>query len=721
MEELDKDGPIYSAFIASKDYSSESRGCIEHTVAQLLSVGTTTERPGMLLGTIQGGKTRTFLAIIALAFDNGFDLAVVFTKGTKALAQQTYERLRREFSELVDADQIRVFDVMHLPVDLTAYELDQKLIVICKKEDDNIRRLETGLFSTYPTLGTKRVLIVDDEADLASVGFTRTRDEGIKMNRIASQIESFRARLSTPGFLQVTATPYSLYLQPENPQRADGAHVFKPIRPAFTELVPIHDKYVGSGYYFQESLDPDSVAFYLHEEVEPRELSVLRRSDARSFRLSEALTSPAVRSIRHAIVCFIAGACIRRLQDRRSGGKAKKYSFIVHTERGKEAHAWQQEVVQQILARLNTSVKDNPGLLSGLVRVAYDDLSRSITILGTELPPFGEVLDEVCGCIPMLRISKVNSENEVQQLLDDSGQLQLRTPLNVFIGGQILDRGLTIANLIGFFYGRSPATFQQDTVLQHSRMYGVRPMEDLAVTRFYTTPTIYTVMKRIHEFDSALREAFEGGGQEAGVAFIRKDPTNRIIPCSPNKILLSSTTTLRPGRRLLPVGFQTRAPRYIEKAVADIDSVLRDYETAEGKPFFLPVEVAKGIIDLISRTLDFEESGYTWDDKAFKACLEYLSALPAAGENQGKVWCLAKRGRTITRTREGGRYQNSPDTKQEHEVVRATHPTAPLLMLFREEGSREDGWRDHPFWWPVLVAPETTETVVFASELVDEQ
>jgi hypothetical protein len=30
------------------------------------------------------------------------------------------------------------------------------------------------------------------------------------------------------------------------------------------------------------------------------------------------------------------------------------------------------------------------------------------------------------------------------------GQLRLRTPLNPFIGGQILDRGITIKNLIGF-------------------------------------------------------------------------------------------------------------------------------------------------------------------------------------------------------------------------------------------------------------------------------
>src|SRR5208282_3298258 len=108
---------------------------------------------------------------------------------------------------------------------------------------------------------------------------------------------------------------------------------------------------------------------------------------------------------------------------------------------------------------------------------------------------------------------------------------------------------LTIANLIGFFYGRSPKKFQQDTVLQHSRMYGVRPEEDLAVTRFYTTLNIYTAMSNIHFFDSALRTSFEKGGQKAAVVFIRKDPSGGIMTCSPNKILLSTVTTIGPGTR----------------------------------------------------------------------------------------------------------------------------------------------------------------------------
>ena len=42
---------------------------------------------------------------------------------------------------------------------------------------------------------------------------------------------------------------------------------------------------------------------------------------------------------------------------------------------------------------------------------------------------------------------------------------------------------------------------QQDTVLQHSRMYGYRSKEDLAVTRFYTTKDLYNRMSKINDFE----------------------------------------------------------------------------------------------------------------------------------------------------------------------------------------------------------------------------
>ena len=135
--------------------------------------------------------------MIALAFDNGFDVAVVFTKGTNALAKQTLARLNRDFKSEIEADLIHVFDVMSLPDPLAEYELQHKLIFVCKKEDDNIRRLDNAIFHTNVALASKRILLVDDEADFASIGFRRSRAEGIKINKIAGQLQRAATEVKT--------------------------------------------------------------------------------------------------------------------------------------------------------------------------------------------------------------------------------------------------------------------------------------------------------------------------------------------------------------------------------------------------------------------------------------------------------------------------------------------------------------------------------------------
>jgi len=43
----------------------------------------------------------------------------------------------------------------------------------------------------------------------------------------------------------------------------------------------------------------------------------------------------------------------------------------------------------------------------------------------------------------------------------------------------------------------------------------------------------------------------------------------------------------------------------------------------------------------------------------------------------------------------------------------------PVLMLLSQEGKEEQGWRECPFWWPVLQVPRKTKTTIFASEMVD--
>ena len=723
MSALKIDGSFYPKFTSDTTrYSATDRVCIEDAVRRLVAEETSAARPGMLLGKIQSGKTKTFLGIVALAFDNSFDLAIVLTKGTRALTKQTLQRIRKEFAEFQSADLLQIFDIMSVPEGLTAYELEQKIVIVAKKQSDNLDRLVELARDTYPALAKRRALIVDDEADFASVGFRRTTAEGLTSNRTTKQIDELRGLLKSSAFLQVTATPYALYLQPD--EVVIQGIEFKPIRPAFTVLVPVHENYIGSDYYFDQSQERETVASFIYRPVSDNDLKVLRKKDGRRFRIEEALTHDAISLLRDAICNFIVGGVIRRWQDSEAGNAPKKFAFLFHTEAQRLSHAWQEQVVQAVRDQLTDAVDRSAQLLAKLLTRAYEDLSRSVRVMNHQLPTLDVAIDQSRAALRdgWLMITKVNSEQQVDQLLDEDGQLRLRTPLNLFIGGQILDRGITIANLIGFFYGRKPQLYQQDTVLQHSRMFGFRPKEDLAVTRFYTEPQIYSAMRRMHESDVALRDA-QVREPDAPFVFIQKDNSGRVIPCSPNKILLSNTTTLRAFKRVLPVGFQTDYATRVKPIVERIDARLD--ELIDGNslddPFLLSLAQASQFLAEIAPTIQMcEDEGYSFDWPAAEAALGYLSTLAADKMRHQKVWCLVRRGRKISRTVSAGShavYADAPDTtRTEGNVAKRFAIDNPMLMLIRQNGAEEQGWRGTPFYWPVIVAQQNTKTAIFANE-----
>jgi len=715
-----KTGDFFEELTKKRKDSEGLKNCIKETVEGLIENDTDINKPGMLLGRIQSGKTRAFIGVIALAFDNDYDMAIILTKGTKALAKQTYIRLEKDFWEFIQDDKVKIFDIMHVPENLPKYVLRQKLIMVVKKQKDNLKRIVKALADTYPDLSNKKLLIIDDEADYASIGFTKNKEKDeLELKKIAGQIDILRTKVNTSDFLQVTATPYSLYLQPDEIEIKE--YIFKPIRPAFTVLLPIYPGYVGGDHYFPKE-DEESLANHIYEEVPLDEILALKKEDRRSFKLEEALLSPRIRVMRKAILNFITGACIRRTQLKENKEKDKKYSFIIHTEQSRNSHSWQQNIVNKIKELLVEAAFNDPSKLKSLIQESYNDLSVSLDMIKNKPTAFEDVFLEVVNSLKedYLIITKVNSENEVEKLLDEFGQLKLLTPLNIFIGGQILDRGITIDNLIGFYYGRRPNRYQQDTVLQHSRMYGNREIPDLAVTRFYTAVTIYEAMKRINEIDNALRETFEKKAQNAEVVFIHKDVTNRVIPCSPNKILLSTTTTLTPHKRVLPIGFQTDYKSKIYKTVDKIDKIIDDLlknETNQDKPFLMDIELAKMIISEISATLIFEK-GYEWDVRAFKASMEYLSRCTTDKTISGKIWCLVRKERNISRLREN-RFSNVPDSQDIVEMAREYAQDIPTLTLLRQEGKEKFGWRNAPFWWPVMVVPKNIIPVIYSSEIAN--
>ncbi|NPU14999.1 DEAD/DEAH box helicase family protein [Bradyrhizobium sp. 83002] len=727
---LNLDGVFYPAYkAANASFSADTFACAEDVVRELLSSSTSAEHPGMLLGKVQSGKTRTFISTVALAFDNKYDIAIILSKNSRALIEQTYKRLTSEFEQFIDDGELAIYDIMHTPEKFGKFELDSKLIFVAKKQTDNLDRL-TSLFVDNPAMAGRRTLIIDDEADSASIGYTKKAGL-IEARQISLQISNLRTAIHQTSFLQVTATPYSLYLQPTEIEVANVTE-FKPTRPAFTKLVPVPPEYVGGDVYFGASShsESDTIESLIHHTVDHREFDRLKKQDRRSFDLAEVLTTRNLVGLRTAIVTFIVGGTIQRINGKSGGGKDKKlrYSFLLHSEASREAHNWQETLVKRIVSELGEAALQKNMIFSDLVSESYGDLIKSLALDGAPVPELSEVLlaTETALADEHITIAKVNSDDDVAALLDSSGQLKLRSPLNIFIGGQVLDRGVTLANLIGFYYGRRPNKFQQDTVLQHSRMYGYR-RPDLAVTRFYTSKAIRYAMAQMEEFDTSLRATVQAGGDRA-VQFIRKSANGSIVPCSPNKILIATTQTLRPNKRILPIGFQTgykTGSSGIGKAIQAIDDeVCKLCGFNSDQAVLVDLKIAIGFLDRIEPTLEFPEDDappFDWD--AARAALTHLSQQAINPEDRGKVWLWAADNRNSSRIASESShatYIETPDSERtEGQLAKTYAVSQPILFLLRQNGDESRGWRGTPFYWPVVRAQAQTPVAIYTAEVID--
>ena len=723
------DGVLYNNYAtkrADPPYDQAMRRCVERTVSKLLEKEASTAHPGMLLGKIQSGKTRTFLGVMALAFENGYDVAIVLTKNSTPLAAQTLSRIE---SDLCVDGEVLAFDIMQVPR-LEAADLLAKLIIVSKKEDDNINRLITLFRDASPSLSQKRVLIIDDEADYGSVGFRKVNGEYVSLT-IPDQLDTFRNIVRRTSFLQVTATPNALYLQPEDAVALQGK-VYKPMRPSFTSIVPVGDAYVGTDYFFDELHRPEHPSHHAVKEVSDAELSALKKRDERSLPLSKVLTHRNCESLRASLLGFIVGATIRRIQQEIEGKIPDRYCFLMHTEASKSAHEWQESVVREILEQLNTLTKQDSKVPEELLAAAYDEM---VVLLGASgiVPPDKDVV--VRAALNHIRqgfvsCTKVNSDVEVNNLLDKKhGELRRGNYMNVFIGGQVLDRGLTIKSLIGFYYGRSPKSFQQDTVLQHMRLFGYRPRGDLAVTRLFTGHETRQALVNIHNLDAALREGIEKD-PDAPVVFVDYDTSGVVKPCNPSRLIMSSTSSYRPHSRHLPIGFNTANAPVIRPAIARVELLLGtlnpNYRSEE--PFLVDLNQAVELLEILEPTLIKEKDADLFDIKTACEALRMLCDYCENDNHKNKVWIyplgVSPAGmRDQKRIKKDGGYSDAPDTgSTDTDTLKAVALDAPGVMLVKMKGSRkhdevtggEVGWRDEPFYWPVLITPLNCRTVIFA-------
>ncbi|MBQ6926188.1 MAG: hypothetical protein IJQ73_16250 [Kiritimatiellae bacterium] len=733
---------VYRDFTARHRPSKELADCIERAADALLKPGLDAAealKPVLLYGKIQSGKTRAFVGVMSIAFDRGVDIIVVYTKGTNALDKQTVSRMQEEFDHFKPTDNlnqqctIAVHDVHNLGTRmLTDYELNtQKHVIVCMKEANNTQSLKE-IFASSMLMRQKRVVVIDDEADFGGIAFYRdSRAGGVKAGKNALNITKTVQSIPDCRNMLVTATPYSLYLQPDGMAQLINGEV-RPLKPRHTEMVPVHDQYVGGKQYFTDSARPDSMFHSVFHPLSQECVNAIGKSN-RHY-LNNISKSPNLQDFRFAVIQYLVGTAIRSIQEM-ARGILYRSSFILHADTSKDAHEWQRELMDAFLNYLGQHVFcDQPDdrTFDSMIGVIYEDFAETRRNGEAEgllekdmMPSLMEVIGKIKDLFveTKIHVQIVNSDEDVENLLDETGQLALRHEANIFIGGSIIDRGLTIENLIGFVYGRSPQQMQMDTVLQHARMYGARKMADMAVTRFHTTNLLHDRLRRINAMDESLRDQFEQAmrdGRDPTSLFICRDAKGQINPCAPSKLLISSISTIAPHSRHLPVGFQTDCQTTIQKVISEIDSdILRapDYQNRDGDGIFMmDRDLAIAILRRIRSTYIYNRpidanKGLEWDVD------ETIGVLEWALDKETRLYCLRRENREMSRCRTNGGFIDAPDDgRTDLAPARAKAIDLPLLMLIKENGTASKGWRDAPFYWPVLLVQKNVRAAVYGNE-----
>ena len=320
---------IFSTMKANNPFMTEEKEKVVRDMTdQLLSDGPNATDPCLLLGKVQCGKTDTFLSIMGLCFDEGIDIAIVMTKGTQTLTDQTIKRLNHDFRFFQDDDSynqkvvIEIWDILDLSrrgglSDNQLNDPAKKFIIVAKKEATNLTYLKE-LFEINELMRTKKFLVCDDEADFASRAYYQKKGE-ISLLKIGELIEDVIKLPNYCRYLQITATPYSLYLQPDGTiHLRDGKEATQWL-PRYTGLVPIHDKYVGGKQYFELSEDDNSMYSCLYQPVDQICRNIL--SARNEWYKEQASHSENLHSLNYALVSYLLATAVRSIQERKNARK----------------------------------------------------------------------------------------------------------------------------------------------------------------------------------------------------------------------------------------------------------------------------------------------------------------------------------------------------------------------------------------------------------------
>lgn len=436
---------------------------------------------GIVIGKVQSGKTSNFISVLALAFDNGYDIAIVLGGNTLDLLKQNASRIESAFK--VDAEKLTVLKTNDNKSLINSarikefVENERKTIIVGLKHHKHINEIAEIFNNEY--LAGKSVLIIDDEGDQATLN---TKAYLASMSSTYESVLNLKSKLRSHCFISITATPQANIL----------IQTFDKLSPDFGELV-----YPGEGYCGLQEFHGENSDKYIYE------------IPADENNLLDGIGIP--KSIFSAMAMFFVGNAIRR-----SRGDTGNHAMLIHPSQKRYDHQIVVNKIQGILDDWKSKAKTK---LAGRKDISYLTLRKHLLkayenfmVDGVVCVSFDEieltVLDVIKRCSPVLIC---NSDENAR----DNAKLY---KTNIFVGGNLVERGMTIKGLaVTYITRRAKGKTNVDNTEQRARWFGYKA-HFLDVCRVFTTKDIKDDFASILEHDEDMWASLERA-RDRGIAF----------------------------------------------------------------------------------------------------------------------------------------------------------------------------------------------------------
>ncbi len=519
----------YKLYLSKDGFEEKVINNIEISCERILArcanpktTATTERKKGLVVGDVQSGKTANYLGLINMAYDYGYRIVVLLAGTTNSLREQTQKRTdsgvigaksdsigntieflgvglnTNEHFAVPFTNQVNDFKkFVQKNLNVAIADINKPVVLVVKKVKSVLESVAERLQSELSEKGLdcRSILIIDDEADNASITTSTDPDKPTVINRCIRDIFN---KFPIASYVGYTATPFAnIFINPYDDEN------YLDLFPAdFIAQLRAPNTYFGGRIVFPS----DRVSKYVRViyENEPKFLPVIH---------DKYVAYPAMAdSLKEAINSFVICNVIRTIR----GDGLKHRSMMINITRFNDPQHLIWERVTEYLARLTDAIEQLSDMSEeefqknkycGALYDLYqkDEFFAELRNGSPEQEPLawnriqGGLYEE----IKKFLVVEINSRNGRMDRYDPSGKKKRfdydekkdEGARVIAIGGMVLSRGLTLEGLMTSYYSRNAGTY--DTLLQMCRWFGYR-------RNYMDLCRIYLTQCSIDQFDAVL-------------------------------------------------------------------------------------------------------------------------------------------------------------------------------------------------------------------------